>query len=352
MLANRILFGLLGACAFACAGSDAATDAADATDAVDVVDVAAADTPRDLAGDLPAADYGDVAPGDPNVLVGSFVVSLVEAVPATTTSQATEAFTQLVGVVFDGPSPALTVWTQTASEGACRLLIPSVPFCSVSCGGSAGCVADEVCQAYPTARSVGTIVVKGLHTAAGVSEFSLDPVANGYQTVDALPFPAFTEGEAIRVETGGGDYAPFVVVSSGIAPLVLADGALALARDQALALSWTLPATAGTSTIHVKLDISHHGGSKGKIECDTDDDGSLTVAASLVTSLLDLGVAGFPTIVVARHAVGSTTIAPGRVDLEIVSDLEVTVEVPGVTSCNEDTDCSDGQTCQTDLTCK
>jgi hypothetical protein len=67
---------------------------------------------------------------------------------------------------------------------------------------------------------------------------------------------------------------------------------------------------------------------------------------------LNLGVAGFPTVVVTRSATGSTTIAPGRVDLVVSSTIERSVEIAGLTSCTADTDCQPGQTCQSDLTCK
>lgn len=343
------LAGVLAGASLACTSSQAAgPDGIGPADAADAADVAIRDSSPEAAIDVPA---GDAVGGNPEVLVGSFIVSLLEAVVATSTSEGSDAYSQVVGMVFDGPSPSLTQWSETAREGACRLLIPSVPFCSESCGGAAACVADEVCQAYPASVNVGTVSVQGVRTGSGASTFSLDPVANGYQTVDALPFPPFDQGDDVRVEASGGEIAPFVVASRGIAPLDLVGDTFRLARDQPLAVAWVPPAVTGLSTIHVKLDISHHGGSKGKIECDADDLGSLEVPASLVTQLLDLGVAGFPTIVVGRHALGAVTIGAGRVELDVVSDLEVAVEVPGITSCNGDEDCDDGQACRADLTC-
>jgi hypothetical protein len=115
---------------------------------------------------------------------------------------------------------------------------------------------------------------------------------------------------------------------------------------------WKPPGIPGLSRIRLKLDISHHGGSKGEIDCDAEDTGSLEVPGSLVTQLLNLGVAGFPSFLLTRSSVGSTVIEPGRVDLTVLSDVEHPVDVMGLVSCTDDNSCPKGQTCQTDLSCK
>jgi hypothetical protein len=117
-------------------------------------------------------------------------------------------------------------------------------------------------------------------------------------------------------------------------------------------LSWTAP-RAGGGKVHVKLDISHHGGSKGRIECDADDTGAIELPATLVSELLQLGAAGFPTVIVTRKGpVGSAVLAPGRVELTVSSEAEHAVLVPGIVSCTDSSECPMGQTCQPDLTCK
>jgi len=178
-------------------------------------------------------------------------------------------------------------------------------------------------------------------------------VSNTYQAPPSVPlaYPPFAEGDAVTV-TAAGEYLPaFTLSSKGIAPLALGPGELALKSGQALALTWTKGAVSAAS-IHVKLDISHHGGSKGQIECDTSDSGTLTVSSALVSKLLSLGVAGFPTVIVTRRAVGSTVIPAGRVELEISSSVEQAVTIDGLASCTDTADCPNGQTCQSDLTCK
>lgn len=324
-------------------GSVADAGAAGATSDAEAVPGDAAPTPDALAPDA-------APPGDPNVLVGAFQVLMTAAAEATDVSPAVTAQTSFVGRVQDGPTPELVQWTQTAAEGPCRLLIPSVPFCGTPCGGSAACVADDVCQPYPTSQDVGTLTVTGIGTGAGEATFTVEAVASNYQRT-GLPFPAFAEGDALRVETSGGAYAPFSLDAHGIAPLALTNAPMRLVTGEPATLTWTAAADPAQSVVLVRLDISHHGGSNGKIECEAPDSGSLTLPGALVDALLALGSAGFPTVITTRRASGSAVIAPGRVDLWVLSSVEQAVEIPGVVSCTADEDCPDGQTCQPDLTC-
>lgn len=284
--------------------------------------------------------------GDPGVLVGTFEVELVGP------SDTAPGQTAVLGKIYDGPSPSQIIWEEAASAGSCHLVTPRVPFCNTPCGGSAACVEDDTCQDYPAAHSAGTVTISGLALEGG-GVLEMDPLNNTYQPIgQKLLYPAFAEGDPIKLEAAGDYFPAFSIDGVGIAPLVLTSGALALESGQAATLTWEPAGSPGASTIHVKLDISHHGGTKGMIECDSDDSGSVELAADLVTQLLDLGVAGFPTVVVSRSAVGSTTIPSGRVDLVVTSALEYAVEIPGLTSCSSDADCPNGQTCQADLSCK
>ncbi len=279
-------------------------------------------------------------------LFGTFSVSLVEPVAANGDTPAVDGFTSIVGKVFDGPSPEATIWELSSEKGACRLLEPRVPFCDPACGTSV-CVEDNECQARPASVALGAVTVSGVKTDAGDTEFSMDPVANTYQpkaTVH-LPFPAFAPGESISIAAQGGEFGPFSVEAKAIAPLELSSDPLELTHDAPLVLNWTA-GDVPEARITVKLDISHHGGSKGKIECEAPDTGQLELDAELVSSLLDLGVAGFPTVIVTRKSAG----ANGNVQLVVSSTLERAVEIEGLTSCNDDSDCADG-VCRADLTC-
>ncbi|HRI63120.1 MAG TPA: hypothetical protein PK156_02750 [Polyangium sp.] len=296
----------------------------------------------------------DGGTGDPTTLVGSFQVKLIAPVPATPSSPEVPGSTAVLGKIYDGPTPSAIIWELALQEGACTLSTPRVPFCATPCGGSAACVDDDKCQNYPLAHSAGTVTAKGLHPQAGGDTFMMNPVVNAYQAPGdvKLPYPAFAEGEAISFNAAGDFYQAFTVESVGIAPLVFGAQTITVESGKPIPLTWTAPGQAGISRIYVKLDISHHGGTKGMIECDADDTGSLEISATLVTKLVELGVAGFPTIIVNRKAIGSTTISQGRVDLVVTSSIEQPVEIPGLNSCTANEECPMGQTCQSDLTCK
>jgi hypothetical protein len=261
--------------------------------------------------------------------------------------------TSVLGKVYDGPTPAAITWVSGAKSGACVLLTPKVPFCDPACGSDV-CVGSGVCQVYPTAKSVGTVSITGLKTSAGAGAVELLEVAKAYQLPGGttLSYPPFAEGDAIRVTTSGGDYAPLTLEARGIAVLEVTSSSLVVETGKPLALAWKAAAMPAATEIYVKLDISHHGGTKGMIECEAPDSGSLEIPASMITELVNLGVAGFPTIFIARQSIGSGTIAPGRVELVLTSDEELAVTVPGVRSCTSDADCESGKTCQADLTCR
>jgi len=290
--------------------------------------------------------------------IGEFSLQLVAPVPASGTTSATAGFTALLGKVFDGPPTDTTSWAKKDEAEGCTLLTPKVPFCEKACGSGSVCVADDTCLKSPTAIGLGTLTVKGVKTQTGETEFTTTTTKETkytYQTPvgASLPFPAFAEGDPVELSlSGDSGIAAFTLMGVGIAPLTLVNGeSYPLTKGKPLELTWTAPSKATSSRIQVKLDISHHGGSKGKIECDVADDGTLTIPATLVDALTALGVAGFPTIVLTRSAISSSSTARGRVDLRLYSYVERAIEVPGLVSCSGADDCPAGKSCREDLTC-
>ncbi len=275
-----------------------------------------------------------------DAVIGGFTVELVPK------KGDSAPFTSVAGEVFDGPSPATLVWKKEKESGDCQLLVPQVPFCDPGCGGSAVCVADGVCQNYPSAKDVGTVVVKGLG-----EDLSMKAIAGTYQTSVDSPYPAAAEGKQVSVATTDGVFGAFQISTLMVAPVVLPSTTLELTHDAALTLAWHAPGGSAKSRMAIKVDISHHGGSKGEILCDVPDNGTLEIPATLVSALIDLGVAGFPGVTFTRSTSSSTRIAPGTVTLQALSAVTANLTVAGVTSCSTDADCATGKTCQSDETC-
>jgi hypothetical protein len=275
-----------------------------------------------------------------DAVVGAFLVELVPQ------KGDTPPFTNVTGQVSDGPSPESLVWVKKAESGGCQLLEPQVPFCDPSCGGNAVCVSDGVCQSYPAAKDLGPIVVKGLG-----DDLSMTAISQSYQVAVETPYPAAAEGAELTIVVAGGAFGAFDVSTPMVAPLLVAASSLPLESGKPLALAWTRASAGASSRIAAEVDISHHGGSKGKIKCDVPDSGSLEISADLVSSLIALGVTGFPRVILGRSTSASTAIAPGNVTLQALSAVTIGLTVPGVTSCTADADCAPGKTCQSNSTC-
>lgn len=292
-----------------------------------------------------ASEKQDAAPQamQSGALVGTFLLDLHAA------SGTNVAYTGISGAVFDGPSPSTVVWDLAAQKRACELRKPRAPFCNPACGSGQLCVETNACQAFPKAQDLGEVVLTGL----GASPLILVPIAGRYSAPPGvmLEFPPASEGTPVELTVANSRYGAFSIASTMVAPLI-SGGTVALEVGKPLSLSWEPPqSVAQHQRMEVKLDISHHGGTKGAITCEAEDTGALEIDADLISQLVALGVAGFPSISLKRVASGSTEIAPGTVRLRVESEVVRDVTLPGVVSCQKTADCPDGRACQTNLTC-
>lgn len=257
------------------------------------------------------------------------------------------------GKVYSGPVPEAISWLEIGKSGSCTLYKPKAPFCDPGCGSNALCVSDGVCKSFPKSIAVGKVTLTGVRTKEGATSFSMDPILNGYQQPanTVIDFNPFTEGDPVSVSAAGDTaLGMFSVSAKAISRLVVLNDSIVLTDGQPIRLRWTPPVKDIGSKIEVAVDISHHGGAKGKIECEAEDNGSLDIAASLVDALKALGVSGFPRIELARRTIGTN--AKFDVSLEIQSPITKLLTIPGLISCSGDEECPDGQTCQQDLQCK
>ncbi|HXI58150.1 MAG TPA: hypothetical protein VNO55_18920 [Polyangia bacterium] len=287
---------------------------------------------------------GSGGSGNSDAVLGSFLLNLETKDPAHTT---------FLGVVKDGPQPELIIWDDVASGGGCTLQAPRVPFCTPSCTNGLACVAGGQCVGYPAAQDVGTVTVKGIGSADLVINPQSSPATRSvnYQPTGDLPYPPADEGASIEVDATGGKLGPFTIKSTGIAPLAFA-GPIPLESGKSLSLTWTAPGMPALTHMQIKVDISHHGGTRGQILCDVPDDGALEIPEPLITKLISFGVAGFPSVTLSRVAIGWASVPGGRISLEVSSTTQVNVTIPGLISCTDTSDCPMGKTCQPDQSCR
>lgn len=290
--------------------------------------------------------------------VGTFSIELIEEVPATGETDATPATTSIIGRVYEVPAPSMTQWLLEAEEGECRLLKPRAPFCDPACTGGAICESDDTCTPLPKAIDLGVLTLTGLNDDSGAHPLELTALApsNTYQPRGSSPFvyPPFEEGRSVVLSVEGGAYEPFELSATAIAPLKLSVASpLLFDPEGTTVVRWEAPKDSASSHVIVRVDISHHGGQKGELSCETADDGELELPATLVRGLVDLGVAGYPTIEVVRESRSTLEQAPG-IALAISSSIMLELDIPGITSCSEPGQqdvCDEGELCQNNKLC-
>jgi hypothetical protein len=259
---------------------------------------------------------------------GSVVVSLNPPVGDSA------GYSTLIGRFFAGPTPDPFPLKLDSKSDGCELLVPLLPFCSEACTPDV-CTANDVCTPYPEPLGVGPIAVIGLG-----AELSLMPATSMvvYQS-PSLAYPPCAEGSKVKATS-----ASFALEAECLAPLELTGpDPLPVKAGQVVHVTWQAAAAGSKSRIRIGLDVSHHGGKKGQIDCEVPDTGSFDIPEPLVTKLLGLGLAGYPTINVNRVSVGVDTAHP---DVSLLLSSAITRAVDtGVMSCQDDAECPDGKTC-------
>ena len=271
---------------------------------------------------------------------GTFQISLM----------AEDEYTAVLGKMYDGPSVPSMMFEEIAAGGSCKLFKRLYPFCDPDCGGQAVCVEGDSCQPYPSVVDIGTVTISGLGMDDGKSTISMDPI-NGTYMNTSIKFPPCSEGDAITLTaSGSSSVPPFTLTARGITPLELLNDTITLLDGQPIDIQWTKPTMAGISTIFVLIDISYHGGTKAKIECECADNGSLVVPAKLIDSLKTFGISGFPKLEISRRAISTDETA--RAKLVVESKVVKLLQIPGIITCTGDEVCPEGQHCAPDQRCR
>jgi hypothetical protein len=286
----------------------------------------------DDGGDDDGIDISDLfySPCDFNAHVGGFDIILGDG------------FTAVQGQVYDAVAPSRLLET-LGTEGACAWVKAPSLVCNPSCPTSQTCGVGNVCVDAPVAQDVGTVTVAGL--LADVSMPPRPPVYY-YNFTGTLPHPGFAAGAGMKLEAPG-----LSLLGWGIDPLTIDATTIGVQTGAAVPVTWSAPSQQGPSKIEISLNVNGHGLVGSHVECLADDTGSFTIPEPMVTSLLNDGMSGFPTLTVRRTTTDSAETASGCVELDVESAVTLDVLIPGLQSCDGNEDCTAPQTCQPDLTC-
>lgn len=253
-----------------------------------------------------------------------------------------DGFTSVQGQVYNAITPSRVLDT-LGTNGSCTWVKAPSLVCNPACSTSQTCGAGNVCVDAPVAQDVGTVTVAGM--LADVSMAPRPPVYY-YNFTGTLPHPGFTAGAGMRLDAPG-----FSLLGWGIDPLTIAGTTINVQSGAALPVAWSAPSMTGPAKVEISLNVNGHGLVGSHVECVVDDTGAFTIPEPMITSLLDDGQSGFPTLSVRRTTTDSVDTANGCVELDVESSVTLDVIIPGLESCNGDEDCTPPETCQTDLTC-
>jgi hypothetical protein len=183
-------------------------------------------------------------------------------------------------------------WLETcgpplAEEGACRLYGRDWqdpwrcdPACDLEAQECVDVDGQPVCLELPGSWDVGTLQIAGLS-----APLVLSADAAGRYAASQAPADLFGAGDAVSLNTGGGQLVPFSLQGHGVAHLEIGSSEVALARGQPAQVTWT-PADPG-SRIQVLLSAGPHHPAPpvAAILCDApDEDARLDIPAALVTA--------------------------------------------------------------------
>jgi hypothetical protein len=196
------------------------------------------------------------------------------------------------------------------------------------------------CIPFPTNQDMGTVSVCGMN-----EDVVMAPVAPPQYFDSTVPHPVTDPGQLIELKTHGtlfGD-GDITLHGVGVAPMELseAERTWVVREGQDLPVTWNSAGGSLRSEINVRVNIDQHGASPVDLYCDFPDTGSGVLPSSLLDTLINFGVTGFPNGTVTRRTVDSTDVAGGCVQFEVSSAASPSVRVDGYIPCVTDQDCID-----------
>jgi hypothetical protein len=158
----------------------------------------------------------------------------------------------------------------------------------------------------------------------------------------------FEPGHLIELRTWGTTFGTSDVTLHGVGVEPISIGTettWTIFEGQDLPITWNSAGASLQSRIYVKLNIDQHGTTPVTMFCDLPDTGSANLPSSLVDTLINFGVTGFPNATISRRTVDSVQIDAGCMELAVSSPTQPDVRVDGFIPCNGPPDCPPPQVC-------
>jgi hypothetical protein len=251
--------------------------------------------------------------------------------------------TSLLGTVNDGIDP-VKLPDLLLDEGACKLWRRRHLECDPSCSSGNTCNADGECQPMVRAQNLGTVTIDGLGTS-----LELEPTQPGNLYFADVDYSSASPAEIVRLSTTTGYAGEQELFAFGVAPLELITGRWLFKQGSPLTIKWRTGESPSSARIAIDVSVDQHGTTPARLLCDADDTGALAISAEVVDTLLEAGVTGFPSAMIARRSVDSTDVPDGCMEFAVESVRTPDVAVAGYTPCSNQSMCPEGQTCNLTL---
>ncbi len=238
------------------------------------------DAPSDLPGDLadlpvdtPSDASGDLPPDLPFLTAGRIQV-VEERLAYGATASRLEAIFRSV------PYPTgqdLVGWNDECVVLKGESLMDPTP-CTPPCLAGSTCIRGQ-CQPIPDVLSAGRITFTGLN-----AEVRATPGTDGYYPVQTdLPVDLFDTGAEVQATAEGADLPAFTLHAWGVEDLEAQADAIHFQAGTSLQVAWTPAVIPVPGTrIQLRIETGWHGSTHlTTLWCETDDDGTLEVPASL-----------------------------------------------------------------------
>lgn len=256
--------------------------------------------------------------------------------------------TIIAGAVSSGTTPSSIPHVAAEAQG-CQLLTPRSLICD-ECASDEVCAGEDECVPKPSKVSAGTLIVDGLLTPVAVTP---NGITLDYSKTVLDPFPAYEPGAEIDFRVEGDVIEAVDAKVWGVPNLTTSQTVVSVAPGEPAQLEWSTDQVDGEqSAVFISFSVNVHGAVTGWIECVVPDTGEFEIPSELVSQLIDLGLSGFPRVDIERRSSATAELANGCLDIYSASKLTLDIEVDGLASCTEDTDCEEGQACSEEMVCE